>query len=58
LRAGDYSAWFRNVIKDDDMAREAADIEADKSLKPNESRNRVRKIVSRRYTAPAEVNDS
>src|SRR4029077_20980508 len=32
LRAGDYSAWFRNITKDDDMAEEAAEIEADKSL--------------------------
>ena len=53
LRAGDYSAWFRNVIKDDDMAKDAADIEADKSLRPGESRKRLRETVSRRYTAPA-----
>ena len=58
LRAGDYSAWFRNVIKDDDMAQEAAEIEADKSLGPGESRKRVRDMVSRRYTAPAEVNEA
>jgi hypothetical protein len=58
LRAGDYSAWFRNVIKDDDMAQEAAEIEADKSLGPHESRKRVRDMVSRRYTAPAEVNEA
>jgi len=63
LRAGDYSAWFRNVIKDDDLAEEAADIEADKSLGPRESRKRVREVVSRRYvsrryTAPAEVNEA
>jgi energy-coupling factor transporter ATP-binding protein EcfA2 len=58
LRAGDYSAWFRNVIKDDDMAQEAAEIEADKSLGPGESRKRVREMVSRRYTAPAEVKEA
>ena len=52
LRAGDYSAWFRNVIKDNDMAQEAAEIEADKSLGSDESRKRLRDIVSRRYTAP------
>lgn len=57
LRAGDYSAWFRNVIKDDEMAREAAEIEADKSLSPDESRKRLREIVSRRYTAPAKANE-
>lgn len=58
LRAGDYSAWFRNVIKDDDMAEEAAEIEADESLGAGESRKRVRELVSRRYTAPAEVKEA
>jgi HAD superfamily hydrolase (TIGR01484 family) len=57
LHAGDYSAWFRNVIKDDDLAKEAAEIEADKGLAPGESRKRLREIVSRRYTAPAEGNE-
>ena len=58
LRAGDYSAWFRRVIKDDDMAKEAAEIEADKGLGPGESRKRLREIVSRRYTAPAKANEA
>jgi hypothetical protein len=58
LRPGDYSAWFRNVIKDDDMAEEAAEIEADESLGAGESRKRVRELVSRRYTAPAEVKEA
>ena len=56
LRAGDYSAWFRSVIKDDAMAQEAAEIEADKSLGAHESRKRLREIVSHRYTAPAKAN--
>jgi hydroxymethylpyrimidine pyrophosphatase-like HAD family hydrolase len=58
LRAGDYSAWFRNVIKDDGMAQEAAEIEADKSLSPGESRKRLREMISRRYTAPAKANEA
>jgi class 3 adenylate cyclase len=41
-----------------DMAREAAEIEGDKSLGPGESRKRLREIVSRRYTAPAKANES
>jgi hypothetical protein len=48
----------RNVIKDDDMAKEAAEIEADESLGAGESRKRVRELVSRRYTAPAEVKEA
>ena len=34
LRAGDYSKWFRNSIKDDDLAEEVAAIETSKSLTP------------------------
>lgn len=54
LRAGDYSAWFRHVIRDGDMADEVARIESDAALPPQESRRRVRKAVWRRYAAPAE----
>jgi hypothetical protein len=46
------------VIKDDEMAQEAAEIEADKSLGPDESRKRLREIVSRRYTAPAKAPEA
>jgi HAD superfamily hydrolase (TIGR01484 family) len=53
LRAGEYSRWFRDAIKDDDLAAEAAAIEADRSLSARESRRRIKEIVERRYTAPA-----
>ena len=49
LRAKDYSAWFRYVIKDEDLAGEAAQIEADLTLDPHESRTRVKEAVCRRY---------
>nr|WP_255700101.1 HAD family hydrolase [Jiella avicenniae] len=52
LRAGDYSSWFRHVIKDEDLAHEAARIERDETLPPQESRRRIRKAVWRRYAAP------
>lgn len=52
-RAREYSAWFRDVIKDDELAREAADIEADARLDADESRKRILAAISRRYTAPA-----
>ena len=51
-RAGDYSAWFRKVIKDQELAQEAAAVEADASLDADESRRRILEAVSRRYTAP------
>jgi HAD superfamily hydrolase (TIGR01484 family) len=53
LRAGAYSQWFRDAIKDDDLAFEAAAIEQDQPLTAAESRARIRDIVERRYTAPA-----
>ena len=58
MRAGDYSAWFRTVIKDDNLAREAAEIEADESLNASESRKLIGEIVSRRYTAPASTHET
>jgi hypothetical protein len=56
-QAGEYSAWFRNVIKDQDLAQEAAAIEADASLSPAESRQRIVKAVTKRYTAPARAQN-
>ncbi|OBQ57775.1 HAD-IIB family hydrolase [Mesorhizobium loti] len=53
LRAGDYSKWFRNQIRDKDLARETAEAENDKKLSAEESRKRVLDAVRRRYTAPA-----
>ena len=56
LRAGDYSSWFRRVIKNDELAREAAEVEIDRSLQPRESRKRISDAVCRRYTTPARGN--
>lgn len=53
LQRGDYSAWFRRVIKDEELAAEAAGTERDRTLNPRESRRRIRDAVTRRYTAPA-----
>jgi HAD superfamily hydrolase (TIGR01484 family) len=52
-RAREYSAWFRDVIKDDELAREAAEIEADPRLDADKSRKEILAAISRRYTAPA-----
>ncbi|NDV88575.1 HAD-IIB family hydrolase [Aurantimonas aggregata] len=54
LRAGDYSAWFRHVIRDEDLALEAKRVEEDRTLAPQESRRRIRKAIWRRYAAPAD----
>jgi hypothetical protein len=53
LRRGDYSAWFLHVIKDDELTKEAAAIEADQTLDPKESRKRISDAISRRYTVPS-----
>jgi HAD superfamily hydrolase (TIGR01484 family) len=53
LRRGDYSRWFRNAIKDDDLASEATGVEANASLSAHESRKRIRQFLDRRYTAPS-----
>ena len=53
LRRGDYSAWIRAAIKDEELADEVAAVEADTSVSPAESRRRIREAMSARYTAPA-----
>jgi hydroxymethylpyrimidine pyrophosphatase-like HAD family hydrolase len=52
LRRGDYSRWFREAIKDDALADEAARIERD-GASPSESRADIRALVEARYTTPA-----
>jgi len=53
LHRGDYSRWFRESIKDDELANEAAQYERPDSLNARESRERIKSAVERRYTAPA-----
>jgi hypothetical protein len=57
LRRGDYSDRFRRVIKNDELAEKAAEVEADESLDADESRRRIADEVSLRYTAPTLAND-
>jgi len=52
-RAGDYSRWLADAIKDPALAQEVAAVEEDAALDPRESRRRVAAAVTRRYTAPA-----
>ncbi len=52
LRAGDYSRWFREAIKDDELADEASRLEAEarQGMDGRESRRRIREAIDRRYT--------
>jgi hypothetical protein len=53
LRRGDYSAWFREAIKDEGLAEAAGTVESDASLPPAESRARLQALIEERYTGPA-----
>jgi len=53
LLKGDYSTWFESMIKDNELKRQAAEIEQDQNLSPRESRERIKQVVESRYTAPA-----
>ena len=50
LDQSDYSRWFREAIKDEALADEAAEIE--RLHDAAESRRRMRKAIEKRYTLP------
>lgn len=52
LERGDYTNWFRQVIKDGDLA-DAAEQIARMNLSPAKSREKIRDEVEKRYTLPA-----
>lgn len=51
LHRGDYVRWFRESIKDDDLADEAAALQDGQDAKA--TRAAMRDLIERRYTAPA-----
>lgn len=51
LRRGDYSEWFRTMVKDEDLANEVERVEQQAGDSAGESRKRIREAVERRYTA-------
>jgi hypothetical protein len=53
LKRGDYTRWFRHVIKDEPLAKDALAIEQDQAISPSESRSRIKQAVETRYTASA-----
>ena len=53
LRRGDYSKWFGEGIKDQELAAEIEQVERDESISPRDSRERIAKAIESRYTAPA-----
>jgi HAD superfamily hydrolase (TIGR01484 family) len=56
LSRGDYSRWFREAIKDDDLASEAACVERRTDLSPCESRALIKAAIEDRYTSPTQAS--
>lgn len=52
LRRGDYSRWFREAIRDADLAEAVAAIEQQPESPVEETRRLVRVAVEERYAAP------
>ncbi|GAA3800711.1 HAD-IIB family hydrolase [Sphaerisporangium flaviroseum] len=57
LGRGDYSAWIRESLGDDELAEEVAGVEAEKDPAAEDSRRRVAEMIDERYTLPAEPTD-
>jgi hypothetical protein len=55
FRKGDYSRWFRDVIKDSDLAAAAAAVERDRFLSRDNAFAALRAAVESRYTLPADA---
>ena len=53
LAKGDVARWFREYIKDPDLADEADRIARASGSSPADSRVRIKTAIERRYTAPA-----
>jgi hypothetical protein len=55
LGNADYSRWFREGIKDDELAAEAETIESRPNLSADETRAAIREAIEKRYTLPSEA---
>jgi HAD superfamily hydrolase (TIGR01484 family) len=53
LKRGDYSRWFEEVIKDEELADAVREIEHTPQVSPRRTRLMVRRQIEKRYSAPA-----
>jgi hypothetical protein len=53
LRNHDYSKWFKEFIKDDELSQETQMIESNKNIGAKETRNLICAAIEKRYTLPA-----
>ena len=58
LKRKDYSKWFREGIKDDELGAEAERIEARPDAPAQETRAAIRAAIENRYTLPSEGQPS
>lgn len=54
LRNGEYSKWFRDYVKDTELAEAAEHVERDSQLDAHASRAVIRGAIEQRYTLPAD----
>jgi HAD superfamily hydrolase (TIGR01484 family) len=54
LRNGEYSRWFRESVKDSDLADAAERVERNAAIDPDASRAVIRQAIEERYTLPAD----
>ncbi len=54
LRKGEYSRWFRDIVKDPELAQAAERVERDSEITPDASRAVIRGEIEKRYTLPAD----
>jgi hypothetical protein len=52
LRRGDYSQWFRLCIKDEQLAREAEEVQRRADISAEESLANIRELIDRYYVPP------
>jgi hypothetical protein len=52
LRAGDFAAWFLDVIRDEELARRIGEIASDRGLDACQSRSRIARAIRERYVIP------
>jgi hypothetical protein len=53
LRQGDYSHWFRTIIKDQELVAAAERVEGMEEVSAEKSREMIKAKIQERYTAPA-----
>lgn len=53
LRRGDIETWFRDCVKDEELAEHARAIAKEKAIAADESRERIKALIEERFTLPA-----